>query len=209
MSGLMTMATPYWEFDQAVRHARQWSYIAGIDEVGRGPLAGPVCAAAVVLPPACDHPAIRDSKKMTEKKRVEMDAFIRENALGYAIACVDATDIDRINILQATRHAMAQAVAGLVGHIDGLLVDGMDGAFAPQYSSVKVIGGDHCSLSIAAASIIAKVYRDGLMAAFDEQYPEYGFARHKGYGTALHLQAIREYGLSPIHRRSFRIKSQE
>lgn len=203
------MATSYWEFDSTMRRRYQWRLIAGVDEVGRGPLAGPVCAAAVVLPDTCDHPAIRDSKKMTPKKRIEMDAFIREHALGYAIACVDASEIDRINILEATRHAMAQAVANLGVVVDGLLVDGMDGTFAPQYPSLKVIGGDRCSLSIAAASIIAKVHRDHLMADFDEQYPEYGFAQHKGYGTPLHLQAIRQHGLSPIHRGSFRIKSHE
>lgn len=203
----MTIATPYWEFDQAIRVARGWTLLAGVDEVGRGPLAGPVCAAAVALPPTCAHVAIRDSKKMTEKQRIEMDAFIREHALAYCIASVDAGAIDRMNILQATRSAMAQAVAGLSGQIDGVLVDGMDGAFAPQYPSIKVVGGDRQSLSIAAASILAKVYRDTLMAAYDEQYPEYGFAKHKGYGTAFHLQAIRQYGLSPLHRRTFRIKS--
>lgn len=182
--------------------AEGYTHIGGMDEAGRGPLAGPVAAAAVILPPDCKIPYINDSKKLSEKKRNELEIIIKEQAVAYSVAMVDNQTIDKINILQATYEAMRQAVAALSVQPDFLLVDFAQptGIAVPLLPIVK---GDSKSISIAAASILAKVARDKLMLVYDEIYPEYGFARHKGYGTAIHMAAIREYGPTPIHRSSF------
>lgn len=178
--------------------------VAGVDEVGRGPLAGPVVCAAVILPLEEEKriPGIDDSKKLSAKKREALAEQIRAAARAYAIAEVDAATIDEINILQATRLCMKRAVDMLVPAADMVLTDGnmtLD-ITLPQRSIVK---GDALVCSIGAASILAKVYRDALMAEYAKLYPEYAFERNAGYGTQAHIQAIREVGACPIHRRSF------
>ena len=179
-----------------------FSAVCGIDEAGRGPLAGPVCAAAVILPPDCDIPGLNDSKKLSEKKREALFPVIQEKALAFGIGWATAEEIDRVNILQATFLAMARAVEALPAPADYALVDGnrMPPLPIPGETIVK---GDATSASIAAASILAKVSRDRLLRQLDEAHPEYGFAKHKGYGTKAHYEAIRKYGLLPEHRRSF------
>ena len=179
-----------------------FSAVCGIDEAGRGPLAGPVCAAAVILPPDCDIPGLNDSKKLSEKKREALFPVIQEKALAFGIGWATAEEIDRVNILQATFLAMARAVEALPAPADYALVDGnrMPPLPIPGETIVK---GDATSASIAAASILAKVSRDRLLRRLDEAHPEYGFAKHKGYGTQAHYVAIRKYGLLPEHRRSF------
>lgn len=179
-----------------------FSAVCGIDEAGRGPLAGPVCAAAVILPPDCDIPGLNDSKKLSEKKREALFPVIQEKALAFGIGWATAEEIDRVNILQATFLAMARAVEALPAPADYALVDGnrMPPLPIPGETIVK---GDATSASIAAASILAKVSRDRLLRQLDEEHPEYGFAKHKGYGTKAHHEAIRKYGLLPEHRRSF------
>ena len=179
-----------------------FSAVCGIDEAGRGPLAGPVCAAAVILPPDCDIPGLNDSKKLSEKKRETLFPVIQEKALAFGIGWATAEEIDRVNILQATFLAMARAVEALPAPADYALVDGnrMPPLPIPGETIVK---GDATSASIAAASILAKVSRDRLLRRLDEEHPEYGFAKHKGYGTKAHYEAIRKYGLLPEHRRSF------
>ena len=181
---------------------RGFSAVCGIDEAGRGPLAGPVCAAAVILPPDCDIPGLNDSKKLSEKKREALFPVIQEKALAFGIGWATAEEIDRVNILQATFLAMARAVEALPAPADYALVDGnrMPPLPIPGETIVK---GDATSASIAAASILAKVSRDRLLHRLDEEHPEYGFAKHKGYGTKAHYEAIRKYGLLPEHRRSF------
>lgn len=176
--------------------------IAGLDEVGRGPVFGPVVAAAVILPKDCTLQGLNDSKKLSEKKRVALDVEIRSNAVAWAIASVDVETIDRINIRQASLLAMRRAVQQLALSPDFLLIDGVDTIDwpCPQRS---VVHGDAASVSIAAASILAKVYRDRLIVELDQQYPGYGLARHKGYGTAAHLAALKRLGPTPLHRRSF------
>ena len=179
-----------------------FSAVCGIDEAGRGPLAGPVCAAAVILPPDCDIPGLNDSKKLSEKKREALFPVIQEKALAFGIGWATAEEIDRVNILQATFLAMARAVEALPTPADYALVDGnrMPPLAIPGEAIVK---GDATSASIAAASILAKVSRDRLLRRLDEEHPEYGFAKHKGYGTKAHYEAIRKYGLLPEHRRGF------
>ena len=179
-----------------------FSAVCGIDEAGRGPLAGPVCAAAVILPPDCDIPGLNDSKKLSEKKREALFPVIQDKALAFGIGWATAEEIDRVNILQATFLAMARAVEALPAPADYALVDGnrMPPLPIPGETIVK---GDATSASIAAASILAKVSRDRLLRRLDEEHPEYGFAKHKGYGTQAHYEAIRKYGLLPEHRRSF------
>ena len=181
---------------------RGFSAVCGIDEAGRGPLAGPVCAAAVILPPDCDIPGLNDSKKLSEKKREALFPVIQEKALAFGIGWATAEEIDRVNILQATFLAMARAVEALPAPADYALVDGnrMPPLPIPGETIVK---GDATSASIAAASILAKVSRDRLLRRLDEEHPEYGFAKHKGYGTKAHYEAIRKYGLLPEHRRGF------
>lgn len=179
-------------------------YIAGVDEVGRGPFAGPVVCAAVILPLEKKNliEGIDDSKKLKEGERERLAELIKERAIAYKICEVDNKTIDRINILQATKLCMKQAVESLNVEPDVVFVDGnfkIDISL-PQRTLIK---GDAISYSIGAASILAKVYRDRLMCEFDKIYPQYGFAQHKGYGTKMHRDAIREYGLCEIHRRTF------
>lgn len=187
--------------------------VAGVDEVGMGPLAGPVVAAAVIFPPQieCDSdiPAslpqgVRDSKMLTLKARERLDAEIRRVALGVGVGLVEVEEIDRINIYQAGLKAMRLALANLPVFPEHALVDGRALKNLPCPCSV-FIKGDRDVYSIAAASIVAKVYRDRLMIDLDRQYPEYGFARHMGYGTVAHRDALRRFGPTPMHRRSFRL----
>ena len=184
--------------------AREQGYTAvcGVDEAGRGPLAGPVCAAAVILPAGLVIEGVNDSKKLSEKKREELFPVICEKALAYGIGWADEREIDEINILQATYRAMKRAVESLPLTADYALIDGnrMPPLAIPGTTIVK---GDALSMSIAAASILAKVSRDRVMVQFSREYPQYGFEQHKGYGTAAHVQALREYGPCPLHRQSF------
>jgi ribonuclease HII len=181
---------------------RRVALLCGVDEAGRGPLAGPVVAAAVVLAPDARLPGVDDSKRLARGVRGELAALVRGAAVSHAVAVVDVPVIDRINIREATFAAMREAVSGLGLVPDLVLVDG----FAiPDFLSRQepVIGGDRKSLAIAAASILAKVHRDALMDEYHQLYPEYGFDRHRGYGTAEHLAALKRLGPCPIHRRSF------
>lgn len=196
-------------------YARGFQCIAGLDEVGRGPLAGPVVAAGVILPRGFAHPAIKDSKLLTLAQRETVAPIIREHAVSWAVGVVEVEEIDRVNILNASLMAMAKAVHGLHPPPDYLLIDGSQaipcailrmaekesGAVPEQKTIVK---GDRLCLSIAAASILAKLARDEMMVTLDKDYPEYGFAKHKGYGSAAHLEALRRFGPSPAHRKSFR-----
>lgn len=185
-------------------HRQGRQRIAGIDEAGRGPLAGPVVAAAVIFPAGFrPDQRITDSKKLTDRLREELFSIITQSALAYAIADTDAPTIDRINILQATRLAMRKAVEALPHPPDHLLIDGISTIESPL-SQTTIIKGDSLSVSIAAASILAKVSRDRLMQDYHLLYPNYGFDRHKGYGSAAHMAALRQYGPCPIHRVSFR-----
>lgn len=177
--------------------------VAGIDEVGRGPLAGPVVAAAVVLPSDVDLPEVKDSKELTPAKREKCCKEILSCARDVSIGCVEAPDIDRLNILQAAFRAMVLAVQGLKISPDFLLIDGPYSLPLP-ISQKGIPKGDQLSLSIAAASIVAKVHRDRLMEDYHSRYPVYGFKSNKGYGTRAHLEALRRHGPCPLHRRSFR-----
>ena len=185
-------------------HLREsgYSLIAGVDEAGRGPLAGPVFAAAVILPPVNSLPDIMDSKKFTPARREILFKEILSVAVTWNAASIDSQVIDRINILQATFKAMVEAVKNLSDTPEMILVDGNRTPFVNSHSRA-LKKGDGISQSIGAASILAKVLRDHAMAAYHEQYPQYGFERHKGYGTREHLDAIARYGPCPIHRRSF------
>jgi len=177
-------------------------YVAGIDEAGRGPLAGPVVAAAVIFPPETMIEGVDDSKKIPEKKREELYSIIMEQAVGIGIGVVDHTTIDRINILQATHRAMETALQQLQALAQYVLVDG--NSFGKSDVPYKtIIDGDALSFTIAAASIVAKVTRDRMMREYDKKFPEYGFAQHKGYGTRFHREAILKNGLCEIHRRTF------
>ena len=176
--------------------------ICGIDEAGRGPLAGPVCAAAVVLPPDAEIDGLNDSKKLTDKKRRALYDVITAQALAYGIAFADEKEIDEINILQAAFLAMRRAFERLGVQPDLALIDGNRAPGLPC-AERTIVGGDGKSASIAAASILAKVTRDRLMENYDVQYPQYGFAVHKGYGTKRHYAALHEYGPCPIHRTTF------
>lgn len=176
--------------------------IAGVDEAGRGPLAGPVCAAAVILPQNTVIEGINDSKKLSAKRRDALFEIIKDTALAYCIEFVYPDVIDDINIRQATALAMHNAVLGLSIPADFVIIDGNDNI--PYDVPFKyIIKGDAKSQTIAAASILAKVSRDRLMVELDKQYPEYGFAKHKGYGTKAHCEAIQKYGILPVHRKSF------
>ncbi len=198
-----TLRTPQ-EWFRYEGEAREQGYTAvcGVDEAGRGPLAGPVCAAAVILPAGLVIEGVNDSKKLSEKKREELFPVICEKALAYGIGWADEREIDEINILQATYRAMKRAVEALPLTADYALIDGnrMPPLAIPGTTIVK---GDALSMSIAAASILAKVSRDRVMVQFSREYPQYGFEQHKGYGTAAHVQALREYGPCPLHRQSF------
>ena len=184
---------------------RGFKYICGVDEVGRGPLAGPVVCAAVIMRADSIVEGVDDSKKLTAKKRERLSALIKQNAIAWAICRVEPQVIDEINILQATRLCMKNAVESLSVRPDFVLTDGnmtLDISI-PQQS---VVGGDAACYSIGAASIIAKVYRDEVMDEYAAEYPAYSFEKNKGYGTAAHIAAIKECGICPIHRRSFTTK---
>ena len=190
-----------WKHEKAAR--RQGALrIAGLDEVGRGPLFGPVVAAAVILAPRCRLDGLTDSKKLSEKKRDEFAVLIRENAVAWAVAAVDVETIDRINIRRASLLAMRLAVEQLALSPDYLLIDGVDTIDwpCPQQS---VVQGDSISLSIAAASVLAQTHRDRMLVEFDGQFPGYGLASHKGYGVPEHLAALARLGPTPLHRRNF------
>ncbi|PIQ96115.1 MAG: ribonuclease HII [Nitrospinae bacterium CG11_big_fil_rev_8_21_14_0_20_56_8] len=190
------------QFEERARH-RGFRHIAGIDEAGRGPLAGPVVAAAVILPEGAILPGVDDSKKLSARQRDSCFEAIHQSAAAFGIGIVDVDVIDSINILQAARLAMRRAVGQLPQAPDLLLIDGNQRIEFPgeQWTIVK---GDQLSLSVAAASILAKVTRDRLMDGYHQRYPQYGFDRHKGYGTRLHRDRIRDHGPCPIHRRTFR-----
>jgi len=177
--------------------------VCGVDEAGRGPLAGPVSAAAVILDEANPVPGLADSKKLSEKQRDQLAPVIRERALAWAVAYAEVGEIDELNILQATLLAMRRAVLALRIQPQQVLVDGL---YCPQTGipSQAIVKGDSKVAAISAASILAKTARDALMLELHEQYPQYGFAGHKGYPTAAHLSALREHGVSIVHRKSFR-----
>ena len=191
-----------WKLQEYERKYGQYTYICGIDEVGRGPLAGPVVAGAVILPKDCDILYINDSKKLTAVKREELYDEIMEKAVAAGIGMVSPQRIDEINILQATYEAMREAISKLEPAPDILLNDAVT---IPEVTipQVPIIKGDAKSISIGAASIIAKVTRDRLMVEYDQILPEYGFASNKGYGSAEHIEALRRLGPTPIHRNSF------
>ena len=188
-------------------------FLIGVDEAGRGPLAGPVCAGAAVLPADRTFFYLNDSKKLTEKKREALYGFLQREALACATAFVEPARIDEINILEATYEAMEQAVLSVIARLaekgipetrtGALLIDAVHVKQLERFKQVSIVKGDAQSASIAAASVLAKVTRDRLMEEYDRQYPQYGFAKHKGYGTAAHIAAIREYGPCPIHRKTF------
>ena len=196
------MKDDFWIFENEAR-SQGFTQIAGIDEAGRGPLAGPVVSGAVILPAGFDAPGINDSKKLTPRKRDKLYDQIRAGAIAVGVGIVDNFQIDEINILQAALLSMAQAAGGLSPAPDFLLIDG---AFTtPAKIKQKAIPkGDALSISIAAASIIAKVTRDRIMANYHDRYPEYGFNRHKGYPTKAHKEAIARHGITPIHRLTFK-----
>jgi len=177
--------------------------IAGIDEAGRGPLAGPVVVAAVIMPKDSMIEGVNDSKKVSEKKRELLYEKIINEAISYSVGIIDQKEIDRINILNATKEGLTQAVKGLTVKPDEILVDALTKIDTTGIPYISIIKGDAKSYSIAAASIIAKVTRDRIMRQWDEIYPQYGFSKHKGYGTKMHIEAIKEYGLCPLHRLSF------
>ena len=179
-----------------------YKFVCGVDEAGRGPLCGPVVAAAVILPKDVHLEGVNDSKKLTEKKREKLYDDIMENALAVGVGMSDIDVIEEINILGATKEAMKQAINNLVIKPDYVLIDGNQN-ISIDIDRQTVVSGDAKSESIAAASIIAKVTRDRMLRQYDIEYPEYGFAKHKGYGTKAHIEAIKEYGLTPIHRPSF------
>ncbi len=183
-------------------YGKGYELVAGIDEAGRGPLAGPVCAAAVILPKDLVIDGINDSKKLTEKKRELLFDVIIKSAIAYSIEFVSPEVIDEINIRQATSLAMHNALKNLETKADYVIIDGNDN-IPYEIPFEYVIKGDAKSQTIAAASILAKVSRDRLMTELDKEYPEYCFAKHKGYGTKVHIEAIRKSGVSPVHRKSF------
>lgn len=190
-----------WQIEDSF-YAQGYEVICGVDEAGRGPLAGPVCAAAVILPKHLDIPGLTDSKKLTDKKRRELFPLIQEQVVAYGIGLASQEEIDEINILQATFLAMERALAQLQVRPDLALIDGnREREFGVPVQTV--VKGDSLSANIAAASVLAKVTRDNLMIELAQQYPQYGFEIHKGYGTKAHYEALCQYGASPIHRKSF------
>jgi len=192
----------WFEYEREMQ-LKGYKIVCGVDEAGRGPLAGPVFAAAVILDENAVIEGLNDSKKLTEKKREALFDEIREKALDYSITAVDEVTIDRVNILQATYIAMTDAVKGLNVTPDIALIDG--NRIPPQLTvpAQCIVKGDSLCTSIAAASILAKVSRDRFMLLLHEKYPQYNFAKHKGYGTKLHYEMIEEFGISPVHRKSF------
>ena len=190
-----------WQIEQSI-FDKGFHIVCGVDEAGRGPLAGPVCAAAVILPPNADIPGLNDSKKLSDKRRRELFPVIKEQAIAYGIAFADHKEIDTINILQATYLAMERAISQLSVRPDLALIDG-NRAKDFGLPTETVVHGDSLSASIAAASILAKVTRDDYMLEMASVYPEYGFEVHKGYGTNAHYAALAEHGPCDIHRMSF------
>ena len=190
-----------WEIEEGCR-AQGFDLICGVDEAGRGPLAGPVCAAAVILPHGLEIPGLTDSKKLSDKKRRELVPIIQQEAVSYGIGLASREEIDEINILQATFLAMERALAALSVRPGLALIDGnREKDFGLPVKTV--VKGDSLSMNIAAASVLAKVTRDDLMLEMAKEYPQYGFDIHKGYGTRAHYDALREYGHCPIHRTTF------
>ena len=191
-----------WLYYEKEATEKGYRHICGVDEAGRGPLAGPVCAAAVILPEGCIIEGVNDSKKLTEKKRDALFDVIIETALSCSIAFGTVEEIERDNILQTTMNTMRRAIEGLSVKADYAMIDGNR---LPKLDipAEYIVGGDAKSMSVAAASILAKVSRDRLMLEYAKKYPEYGFEKHKGYGTKLHVEKILEYGETPIHRPSF------
>ena len=183
--------------------AKGYKAVCGVDEAGRGPLAGPVCAAAVILPMDCDIEGLNDSKKLSEKKRVALFDVITQKAIAYSIAYGTIEEIEEFNILEATFIAMNRAVGGLEVKPDFALIDGNRVPNGIDIPCETVVKGDAKSCSIAAASILAKVTRDRLMEEYDAEYPQYNFKKHKGYGTKEHTELILKFGVSPVHRPSF------
>jgi len=194
--------TELWNFEHETIE-KGYTLICGVDEAGRGPLAGPVCAAAVILPTDLDIPGLNDSKKLTEKKREELYDIITAQAIAYGIAMVSEEEIDEINILQATFLAMRRAVEALSVKPDFVLIDGNREPDLGDLPLKTIVKGDSRSANIAAASILAKVTRDRYMTELDAVYPQYGFAIHKGYGTKKHYAALEEFGPCPPHRKTF------
>ncbi len=180
-----------------------YGLICGVDEAGRGPLAGPVCAAAVILPENCEIEGLNDSKKLTEKKREALFDVIIEKAVAYSVAFGTLEEIEKYNILNATYLAMNRAIEGLNVKADYALIDGNRAPTGITVPCETVVKGDAKSCSIAAASVLAKVTRDRLLLEYAEKYPQYGFEKHKGYGTKAHYDAISKYGVTPVHRLSF------
>ncbi len=180
-----------------------FSFVCGVDEAGRGPLMGPVCAAAVILPEGCEIEGLNDSKKLSEKKREKLFPEITEKALAFSVAFADVEEIEKYNILEATFLAMNRAIDGLNIPADYALIDGNKIPKGIKIPAEAVVKGDAKSMSIAAASVLAKVSRDRLMEEYDRQYPQYNFLKHKGYGTAEHIALIKEFGPCPLHRMSF------
>ncbi len=191
------------EIERNIYNKEDVNYICGIDEAGRGPLAGPVVVACAIMPKDSMIEGVNDSKKISEKKREKIYEQIINEAISYSVGIIDEAKIDEINILQATKLGLTTAVKELKIKPDIILVDALTKIDTDGIPYRSIIKGDALSYSISAASIIAKVTRDRIMLGYDKVYPEYGFAKHKGYGTAMHMEAIREYGLCPIHRRSF------
>lgn len=193
---------PDYEYEKAAKTSG-FNIICGVDEAGRGPLAGPVCAAAVILPDECEIKGLNDSKKLTEKKREELFPIIKEKAIAYSVAFASVEEIEEVNILEATFLAMNRAIEGLNIKPNFALIDGNRLPKGIKIPAATVIKGDSLSMSIAAASVLAKVSRDRLMLEYDEKYPEYNFKKHKGYGTKEHTDLIKQFGPSEIHRISF------
>lgn len=200
MPRALKVYTELFEFDSAIR--TQYPVFCGVDEAGRGPLAGDVYAAAVILPEGLEIPGLNDSKKLSEKRREELAPIIKEQAAAWCIASATVAEIEALNILQAALLAMQRAVAGLKIRPEFVITDGNQAPALP-IPVQTVIGGDAKSASIAAASVLAKTARDAALRELDAEYPQYGFAAHKGYGTKAHYAAIDEYGICPAHRPSF------
>lgn len=184
-------------------YSKGMNYICGIDEAGRGPLAGPVVVASVIMPKDSMIEGVNDSKKISESKREQLYERIIEEAISYGVGIIDQKEIDEINILNATKKGLTNSLKELTVRPDIILVDALNGIDTLQIPYQSIIKGDAKAYSISAASIIAKVTRDRIMRQWDEIYPQYGFAKHKGYGTAAHIAAIKEYGICPLHRLSF------
>ncbi len=191
-----------WLLYENEAYNKGYQYVCGVDEAGRGPLAGPVCAAAVILPKGLIIEGVNDSKKLSEKKREALFDVICESALAYSIVFADVDEIEEVNILRATMNAMKRAVESLSIEADFAYIDG--NTMPPiEINGECIVKGDAKSMSVACASILAKVSRDRLMLKYAEEYPQYGFEKHKGYGTKVHTEALREFGPCPIHRLSF------